>query len=87
MRRPPIDEKTARLGHIDVVIAQQFELIEHQQQTRGIAAGVDAIELMDVIHVFGAGPRHVIFRAGDRTNALVEPGARCCNCLALCRRR
>ena len=30
MRIPSIDQKTARDGHIDVVIAQQFQLIEHQ---------------------------------------------------------
>jgi hypothetical protein len=45
MRIPPIDQKTARNGYVDVVVAQQLELIEYQQETCGVSAGVDAIEL------------------------------------------
>ena len=87
MRRPSVDHITARFRLIDVVIAEQIELIEHHQQARGVAAGVDAIKLVRVEHVFHAGSRHMVCRAGDRTDALVEPGARGRNCLALGRGR
>jgi hypothetical protein len=74
MRVPPIDQKTARDGHINVVIAQQLKLIEQQQQARGIPAGVDAVELPGIKHVLGAGPHHMVCCAGNRTNAPIEPG-------------
>ena len=75
MRIPPIDQKTARNGYVDVVVAQQLELIEYQQETCGVSAGVDAIELPGVKQMLGAGPHHMVCRAGDRANAPIEPGA------------
>jgi hypothetical protein len=75
MWRPPVEKEAPRLRNVDVVVAQQFELIEHQQQTGGIAAGIDAIELMHVIHIFGASARHMVFCAGYPADAPIEPGA------------
>src|SRR4029078_9093461 len=73
---PSVDHITARFRLIDIVITQQPELIEHHQQACRIAAGVDAIKLVCVEHVFHAGTRHMVCRAGYRTTALVEPRAR-----------
>jgi len=83
MGRPPVEKEAPRLGHRDVVMPQQIELIEDEQKARGIAAGVDAIKLMDVPHVFGTGARHMVLRACYRANALVEPRARSRDGLAL----
>ena len=52
MWRPPVEKEAPRLRNVDVVVAQQFELIEHQQQACGIAAGVDAIELMHHTYIW-----------------------------------
>ena len=54
-----------------------LELVEDEQQTCGVAAAVDAIELPDVVHVFHSGARHMIDRAGQRADAPVEPGPGC----------
>jgi hypothetical protein len=66
---------------------KHVQLVEDEQQTRGVAAAVDAIELPDVVHVFQSGARHMIDRAGERADTAVEPGACCRNSLALRRRQ
>src|SRR6185437_8098884 len=45
MGRPSVDHIAARFRLIDIVVVKQLELIEHQQQARGVTAGIDAIEL------------------------------------------
>ena len=84
MRWPPIEKETPRHRHVDVVMPQQIELIEHEQEAGGIAAAVDAVELTHVLHVFGPGACNVILRASHGTHALVEPGTGRRNGLALC---
>jgi len=62
---------------------QQLKLVEDQQKARGVAARVDTIELVSVVHVLHTGARHMIFCAGNRSNALIEPAARPCNRFSL----
>ena len=83
MGRPPVEKEAPRLRNGDVVVPKQIKLVEDEQKARGIAAGIDAIKLMDVVHVLGAGAGHVVFRARHRANALIEPGTSRCNGLAL----
>jgi hypothetical protein len=67
-------------------MAQQAELIEHQQKACRVSAGVDAIELSGVKHVLGACAHHMVCCAGNGANAPIEPGTCRSNRLALCRR-
>ncbi len=73
MGRTPVEHKSARFGNVDVVVAQQFELIEHQQKAGGISARVDAIKLPDIIRVLHSGAGHVIFRASNRIRNPLQP--------------
>ena len=86
MRRSPIDHKSTRLWLIDIMVAQQFQLIEHEQKAGRIAAGINAIELPHVEHVSGASARHVVCCTSRGTNSFVEPCPGCRNGLSLCRR-
>src|SRR4029079_15230494 len=83
MRRPSVDHITARFRLIDIVIAKQTELIEQHQQARRIAAAVDAVKLVGVVHIFHAGPCHMVCRARSRTDTLVKPRAGSGHSLAL----
>jgi hypothetical protein len=45
---------TTGLRSIDIVMPQQVQLIEDEQQACRVAAAVNAIKLLDVVHVFPA---------------------------------